>query len=77
MVDFSLSEEQRAIRDTARDFVRKELMPLEPEVLRRERAGEVGLDPDVKEGLRKKAKSFGFWGLSTPTEYGGMDLSAV
>jgi acyl-CoA dehydrogenase len=77
MVDFSLSEEQRAIRDTARDFVRKELMPLEPEVLRRERAGEVGLEPDVKEGLRKKAKSFGFWGLSTPTEYGGMDLSAV
>ena len=77
MVDFSLSEEQRAIRDTARDFVRKELMPLEPEVLRRERAGEVGLEPDVKEGLRKKAKSFGFWGLSTPTGYGGMDLSAV
>jgi acyl-CoA dehydrogenase len=77
MVDFSLSDEQRAIRDTARDFVRKELMPLEPEVLRRERAGEVGLEPSVKDALRAKAKSFGFWGLSTPEEYGGMDLSAV
>jgi alkylation response protein AidB-like acyl-CoA dehydrogenase len=77
MVDFALSEEQRAIRDTTREFVRRELMPLEQEVLRRERAGEPGLDPSVRRELQLKAKSFGFWGLSTPAEYGGMDLSAV
>jgi acyl-CoA dehydrogenase len=77
MVDFALTDEQRAIRDTTREFVRRELMPLEPEVLRRERQGEAGLDPDIRRDLQLKAKSFGFWGLSTPAEYGGMELSAV
>jgi acyl-CoA dehydrogenase len=77
MVDFALSEEQRAIRDTTREFVRREVMPLEQEVLLRERRGERGLDPSVRRELQLKAKSFGFWGLSTPQEYGGMDLSAV
>lgn len=77
MVDFSLSEEQRAIRETTREFVRRELMPLENEVLKREREGLPGLEPDVVNELRQKAKSFGFWGLSTPEEYGGMDLSSV
>jgi hypothetical protein len=27
--------------------------------------------------LQQKAKKFGFWGLSTPEDYGGMDLPAV
>lgn len=77
MVDFALSEEQRAIRDTTREFVRREVMPLEQEVLLRERRGERGLDPSVRRELQLKAKEFGFWGLSTPEEYGGMNLSAV
>jgi acyl-CoA dehydrogenase len=77
MLNFALSDEQKAIRDTVREFVRKEIQPLEPEVLRRERAGQVGFEPDVYQELRVKAKSFGFWGLSTPEEYGGMDLPAV
>ncbi len=77
MLNFALSDEQRAIRDTVREFVRREIMPLEPEVLRRERAGQVGFEPDVYQELRLKAKGFGFWGLSTPEQYGGMDLPAV
>ena len=77
MVDFSLTDEQRAIRETTREFVRRELIPLENDVLRRERAGEIGVEPDVIRDLQQKAKSFGFWGLSTPEEYGGMGLSAV
>jgi len=77
MLNFALSDEQKAIRDTVREFVRKEIVPLEPEVLRRERAGQVGFEPDVYRELRLKAKSFGFWGLSTPDEYGGMNLAAV
>ncbi|WP_231972678.1 acyl-CoA dehydrogenase family protein, partial [Nocardiopsis alborubida] len=39
MIDFSLSDEQRAVRDWVRTFVERELMPLENEVLRREREG--------------------------------------
>jgi acyl-CoA dehydrogenase len=76
-MDFSLSEEERAIRDTAREFIRKEVMPLEPEVLRRERAHQPGLEHSEVVELQHKAKAFGFWGLSTPEADGGMDLPAV
>jgi alkylation response protein AidB-like acyl-CoA dehydrogenase len=76
-VDFSLSDEQKAIRDTARAFIRKEVAPLEPEVLRRERNHLPALDRDELHDLQLKAKKFGFWGLATPEEYGGMDLPAV
>jgi len=76
-MDFSLSDEQRAIRDTARAFITKDVLPLEQEALRRERAHQPGLEPSELRELQLKAKKFGFWGLSTPEEYGGMDLSAV
>jgi acyl-CoA dehydrogenase len=76
-VDFSLSDEERAIRDTARSFIRKEVAALEDEVLRRERRGEPGITRDELRELQLKAKQFGFWGLSTPEEYGGMNLPAV
>ena len=76
-MDFALDDEQIAIRDTARRFITKEIMPLETEVLRRERAGEPGLRADELRQLQGKARDFGFWGLSTPEEYGGMNLPAV
>lgn len=76
-MDLTLSEDQVAIRDTARAFITKEVMPLETEVLRRERAGRPGLEPDELRALQLKAREFGFWGLATPEEYGGMDLPAV
>ncbi|HEY0485289.1 MAG TPA: acyl-CoA dehydrogenase family protein [Mycobacteriales bacterium] len=76
-MDFSLNDEQKAIRDTARDFIRKEVMPFEQEVLRRERNHQPGLTRDELKELQQKAKKFGFWGLSTPESYGGMALPAV
>ena len=77
MIDFSLSEEQRAIRDTARDFIINEVASREAEVLRRERRGETGITLDEQREIQLKAKKFGFWGLSTPADYGGMNLPAV
>jgi acyl-CoA dehydrogenase len=76
-VDFSLSDEERAVRDTARTFITREVMPLEQEALRREREHLPGLERSELRELQLKAKKFGFWGLSTPEEYGGMDLPAV
>jgi alkylation response protein AidB-like acyl-CoA dehydrogenase len=76
-VDFALGDEQRAIRDTARKFVTNELLPREAEFLRRDRGGESGLPRDELRELQHKAREFGFWGLSTPEEYGGMALPAV
>ncbi|NMO50432.1 acyl-CoA dehydrogenase [Actinoplanes sp. TBRC 11911] len=76
-MDFSLTDEERAIRDTARQFITREVMPLEQEALLRERRQEPGLERGVLRELQLKAKKFGFWGLSTPEEYGGMNLPAV
>ncbi|RKN30516.1 acyl-CoA dehydrogenase family protein [Micromonospora musae] len=76
-MDFALSDEQRAIRDTAHDFITREVVPLEQELLRRERAHQPGLDRGELRELQLKARKFGFWGLATPQEYGGMDLPAV
>ncbi|MFI6076861.1 acyl-CoA dehydrogenase family protein [Actinoplanes sp. NPDC051343] len=76
-MDFSLSDEERAIRDTARQFITREVMPLEQEALLRERRHQPGLEPSELRELQLKAKKFGFWGLSTPEEYGGMNLPAV
>ncbi|MGQ0840134.1 acyl-CoA dehydrogenase family protein [Actinokineospora sp.] len=76
-MDFGLSEEEREVRDWVRTFVRKEIQPLEPEVLRRERAHQPGLTRDELTSLQLKAKESGFWGVQTPEEYGGMGLGAV
>ena len=76
-MDLSLSTEEIETRDWVRNFVRREIMPLEPEMLRRERAHQPGITADELAELREKARRFGFWGIQTPEEYGGMNLSAV
>ncbi|MFE0021385.1 acyl-CoA dehydrogenase family protein [Amycolatopsis sp. NPDC059021] len=76
-MDFTLSVEEREVRDWVRTFVQRELIPLEPEVLRRERAGQPGITSDELRDLQLKAKESGFWGVLTPEAYGGMGLSAV
>ncbi|MFD5828322.1 acyl-CoA dehydrogenase family protein [Lentzea sp. NPDC060358] len=76
-MDFTLDEEQKEIRDWVRTFVRKEIVPLEPEVLRRERAGQPGLTKEELKALQDKAKQAGFFGVLTPQEYGGMGLGGV
>ncbi|MGH2860844.1 MAG: acyl-CoA dehydrogenase family protein [Solirubrobacteraceae bacterium] len=76
-MDFSLTDEQRAIRDTARAFIRNDVMPLEPEALRRERRDESALEHSELRVLQQKARDFGFWGLGTPASYGGAELPAV
>ncbi|WP_127497998.1 acyl-CoA dehydrogenase family protein [Actinoplanes solisilvae] len=76
-MDFSLTDEERAIRDTARQFITREVMPLEQEALLRERRHQPGLELSELRELQQKAKKFGFWGLSTPEEFGGMNLPAV
>ncbi|MFZ2015053.1 MAG: acyl-CoA dehydrogenase family protein [Nocardioides sp.] len=76
-MDLTLSEEEREIRDWVRTFVTKELMPLEPQVLERERNGERGITLEEVAALQGKARQSGFFGIQTPEEYGGMGLGAV
>lgn len=72
-----LTEEQEMVQKTIRKFVEKELMPLENEVLRREREGKPSLPEGKLQELRLKAKEAGFWGINTPEEYGGADLGQM
>ncbi|MHA7985290.1 acyl-CoA dehydrogenase family protein [Rathayibacter sp. CAU 1779] len=77
MIDFSLSDEQRMVRDSVRDFIEKEVVPLEPQVLRNEREGRPGLEDGQYKDLQRKAKEAGFWGIGTPEEYGGINLGPI
>ncbi|HVS18194.1 MAG TPA: acyl-CoA dehydrogenase family protein, partial [Planctomycetota bacterium] len=64
-MDFTLNEEQALLRDMARDFADKELVP---RATRHDR--EAKIDPDV---LAKLAE-LGMFGLTVPEEYGGSAL---
>jgi acyl-CoA dehydrogenase len=77
LIDFSLSEEERAVRDTIRQFIQAEVMPLEDQVLRNERAGRPPLETGQLRELQLKAKAGGWWGINTPEEYGGIALGPV
>ncbi|WP_344420359.1 acyl-CoA dehydrogenase family protein [Pseudonocardia ailaonensis] len=74
-MDFEPTDEQRAIRETVRRFVDKELLPFEPLLMERDING---LEPHLTDAeerqLREKAKASGLWGVDTPEEYGGADL---
>src|SRR5215472_6367208 len=65
------------VQQTVRDFVTRELLPLEPEVLRNERVGKRGITAEQVRQLQERAKNMGFWGINTPEEYGGADLGPV
>jgi len=71
-VDFTLTEEQRLIADTVRNFVEKELYPHEEEV---ERLDEVPLA--LADQIRKKAIAAGLYAANMPAELGGGGLDAV
>ncbi len=76
-MDFTLSDEQRMLQRTVRDFVNRELLPLEAEVLRREREGHEGISRAQVRELQLRAKDYGFWGVNTPEEYGGANLGPI
>jgi acyl-CoA dehydrogenase len=71
-MDFELNDEQRAIVDTVRRFVTKELYPHEEEV---ERLGDV--PPALVEAIRAKAIASGLYAANMPEELGGGGLDAV
>jgi (R)-benzylsuccinyl-CoA dehydrogenase len=80
-MDFTLPEELRMLRATVSRFVREELIPLEPMVIRRE--AERGLTdaplipPDVEAQLEAKAKAIGLFGIDVPEEYGGQNMGML
>jgi butyryl-CoA dehydrogenase len=67
-MDFELTEEQKLIRETARDFASREIAPKAAEL------DKTGRWPD--EIVRRMAE-LGFLGMAIPTEYGGAGLDAL
>src|SRR5262249_51773031 len=71
-MDFGLSEEQEMIVHTVREFVERELYPLEAEV---ERTGQVSRE--VGRAIQKKVQKLGFYAPNIPVEFGGGGLDRV
>ncbi len=68
-MDFGLSDEQRMVVETVRDFVETELYPLEAEV---ERDGDLPLDKGRE--IQRKVLDMGFYAPNIPEEFGGGGL---
>ncbi len=67
-MDFQLTEEQRLVQETARDFVDRELMP---HVREWEEAGE------IPRSFYGKMAGLGFLGAPVPEKYGGAGMDYV
>jgi acyl-CoA dehydrogenase len=70
-----VNEEHRMLQELVAKFVDRELIPLEPAVLKREASGgKLALTNEEKAPLLAKCKELGLWGLDSPEEYGGANL---
>nr|WP_309099455.1 acyl-CoA dehydrogenase family protein [Fredinandcohnia onubensis] len=68
---FKLSDELKMLKETVRNFIQNEVIPLENEM-----DYDANYLPDDKlEKLQAKAKKMGLWALNAPKEYGGANLS--
>ena len=77
-MDFEIAEEHRMLKDLVANFVRDELLPLEPGVLAREADGKgLGVGPAEHKRLDEVSRKLGLWGLDAPEDVGGADLPAV
>jgi len=73
VIDFTPTQEQQALIDLVRRFVREEIVPLEAD-----------LDPDASElrpedaaRLEAKVRALGLYGMDVPEEFGGAGLDVM
>ena len=71
-MDFILTEEQRLLVETIREFVRRELKPLEEGV---ETSGY--LADEVASEIQEKSRGLGLYAINIPREFGGGGLSVL
>ncbi|HKI04067.1 MAG TPA: acyl-CoA dehydrogenase family protein [Thermoanaerobaculia bacterium] len=67
-MDFALTDEQRAIQETAREFARREVDPI---------VDEIDESQKFPREVIRKAGELGFLGIIFPEEYGGAGLGYV
>jgi len=71
-MDFTLPEELQMLKQTVRQFVDRELIPIEMQSCDGNE-----LKPEIKARLEKKTKEMGLWMLDVPEEYGGAGLGLL
>jgi len=83
-MDLKLTEEEKLIKDTAAQFVDKELIAREGDYLRQQAPflppgapAKRELDPQVQKELTQRARQVGLWTLELPQNFGGSPTSAV
>jgi len=91
-MEFRLAPEEERLRQVVEEFVRDELIRLEPDFVnapdifegsRWKSRVKTSQDADIRrfieimEGLEKKAEAKGLWHLDVPKQYGGMEVSNV
>jgi len=80
-MDFSIPEEYMMLKEAMREFVKRELMPLEKVLLEREMRlwAEPGplIPEEDRERLLRKAMELGFWGLEVEEKFGGQGLGML
>ena len=69
-MSFVLEDQQRLLVCTIRDFVKRELMPLEDTV-----EAQGFLADDIATEIQQKSRDLGLYAVNIPTEYGGGGLS--
>ena len=67
-MEFDFTEEQRLIRDAARDFAAREIAP---------KAAELDRNSRWPAEIVKRMGELGFMGMAIPTEYGGAGMDTV
>jgi alkylation response protein AidB-like acyl-CoA dehydrogenase len=78
-MDFSFAPEEKALAESFRDFIRREVLPKEAELKQRFMETD-GDDPGLREeltGMRRRSADLGFYSVDMPTEIGGGGLSYV
>src|SRR5262245_37060852 len=68
MLSFDLTEEQNALTETARQFVRDEIIPV---------AGKLDEEERFPDAILRKGFEVGLMNLEVPEAYGGLGLSVV
>ena len=69
-MQFALDDQQRLLVGTIREFVKRELMPLEETV-----EAEGFLNDDIAAEIQQKSREIGLYAVNIPEEYGGGGLS--
>lgn len=69
-----IPEELAELRSSLRQFIEREVAPVEASYAPRIQEGDYGPLKDERRKLRKRSAELGFWTLHMPEEVGGMDL---